>query len=199
MSYLKGETWTLTPVSSYKIIRNCPKCGTRSLFQSTGNFRINANKKCIDIWLIYQCEKCRSTYNLTIFERVSPKKLPEGFYKKFQENNNALALEIGTAKEIFEKNRAVVKEESISYIVTKENIEIPVSLQALEGNCRIICIQNPNGLKIRVDKFLAEQLSISRSKVKHLIADGLLQGSQREDLEKIHLGSSLLILLKTTV
>lgn len=199
MSYLKGETWTLTPVSSYKIIRNCPKCGTRSLFQSTGNFRINANKKCVDIWLIYQCKKCRSTYNLTIFERVSPKKLPEGFYKKFQENNNALALEIGTAKEIFEKNRAVVKEESISYLVTKENTEIPVSLQALEGNCRIICIQNPNGLKIRVDKFLAEQLSISRSKVKHLIADGLLQGSQREDLEKIHLGSSLLILLKTTV
>lgn len=199
MSYLKGETWTLTPVSSYKIIRNCPKCGTRSLFQSTGNFRINANKKCVDIWLIYQCEKCRSTYNLTIFERVSPKKLPEGFYKKFQENNNALALEIGTAKEIFEKNRAVVKEESISYIVTKENTEIPVSLQALEENGRIICIQNPNGLKIRVDKFLAEQLSISRSKVKHLIADGLLQGSQREDLEKIHLGSSLLILLKTTV
>ena len=82
MSYLKGETWTLTPVSSYKIIRNCPKCGTRSLFQSTGNFRINANKKCVDIWLIYQCEKCRSTYNLTIFERVSPKKLPEGSYKK---------------------------------------------------------------------------------------------------------------------
>lgn len=199
MSHLKGETWTLTPVSSYKIIRNCPKCGTRSLFQSTGNFRINANKKCVDIWLIYQCEKCRSTYNLTIFERVSPKKLPEGFYKKFQENNNALALEIGTAKEIFEKNRAVVKEESISYIVTKENTEIPVSLQALEGNCRIICIQNPNGLKIRVDKFLAEQLSISRSKVKHLIADGLLQGSQREDLEKIHLGSSLLILIKATV
>ena len=199
MSYLKGETWTLTPVSSYKIIRNCPKCGTRSLFQSTGNFRINANKKCVDIWLIYQCEKCRSTYNLTIFERVSPKKLPEGFYKKFQENNNALALEIGTAKEIFEKNRAVVKEESISYLVTKDNTEIPVSLQALEENGRIICIQNPNGLKIRVDKFLAEQLSISRSKVKHLIADGLLQGSQREDLEKIHLGSSLLILLKTTV
>lgn len=199
MSYLKGETWTLTPVSPYKIIRNCPKCGTRSLFQSTGNFRINANKKCVDIWLIYQCEKCRSTYNLTIFERVSPKKLPEGSYKKFQENNSALALEIGTSKEIFEKNRAVVKEGSISCIVTKENTEIPVSLQDSEGNSRIIHIQNPNGLKIRADKFLAEQLSISRSKVKHLIADGLLLGSKREDLEKIHLGSSLLILLKTTV
>ena len=153
----------------------------------------------VDIWLIYQCEKCRSTYNLTIFERVSPKKLPEGSYKKFQENNSALALEIGTSKEIFEKNRAVVKEGSISCIVTKENTEIPVSLQDSEGNCRIIRIQNPNGLKIRADKFLAEQLSISRSKVKHLIADGLLLGSKREDLEKIHLGSSLLILLKTTV
>ena len=197
MSYLKGETWTLTPVSPYKIIRNCPKCGTRFLFQSTGNFRINANKKCVDIWLIYQCENCRSTYNLTVFERVSPKKLPGELYKKFQENNSGLALEIGTAKEIFEKNRAVVKEESISYIVTKEDTEIPVSLQALEGNCRIICIQNPNGLKIRADKFLAEQLSISRSKVKHLIADGLLQGSKKENLEKIHLANSLLILLKT--
>ena len=90
-----------------------------------------------------------------------------------------------------------MKEESISYIVTKEDTEIPVSLQALEGNCRIICIQNPNDLKIRADKFLAEQLSISRSKVKHLIADGLLQGSKKENLEKIHLANSLLILLKT--
>ena len=199
MSYLKEETWTIIPVSSYKIIRNCPKCGTKSLFQSTGDFRINANGKCIDIWLIYQCEKCRSTYNLTVFERISPKKLPQELYKKFQENDSSLALEIGTDREVFEKNRAVVKEESLSYMVDKKDTETPVSLQISDANHCIICIRSPHSLKIRADKFLAEQLSISRSKIKRLITDGVLQGSNNENLEKIHITDGLIILLKTDV
>lgn len=199
MSYLKEETWTILPVSSYKIIRNCPKCGTKSLFQSTGDFRVNANGKCIDIWLIYQCEKCRSTYNLSVFERISPRKLPQESYRKFQENNSSLALEIGTNKEIFEKNRAVVKEESVSYHVAKENTETSEFLQKTEEICSIIHIQNPHNLRIRADKFLAEQLSISRSKVNHLIADGLLQGNNKENLEKLHLPYSLTLLLKTEI
>lgn len=199
MSYLKEETWIILPASSYKIIKNCPKCGTKSLFQSTGDFRINANGKCVDIWLIYQCEKCRSTYNLTVFERISPQKLPRDLYQKFQENNSSLALKTGIDKKIFEKNRAVVKEDSVSYTVSQKEASLSVSRQNPAENCRIIHIQNPHNLKIRADKFLAEQLSVSRSKIKRLFTEGLMRGSNDENLEKIHLPRSLTVLLKTGI
>ena len=89
-----------------------------------------------------------------------------------------------------------MKEESVSYMVDKKDTETPVSLQISDENHCIICIRNPHS---RADKFLAEQLSISRSKIKRLITDGVLQGSNNENLEKIHITNGLIILLKTDV
>ena len=64
--------------------------------------------------------------------------------------------------------RQVVREDSVSYTVSKKEAFPSVSRQNPTENCRMIHIQNPHDLKIRTDKFLAEQLSVSRSKIKRL-------------------------------
>ena len=46
-------------------------------FISTRRFRVNANKNKLDVWLIYQCKKCKHTLNIPIYERVSPQKIPK--------------------------------------------------------------------------------------------------------------------------
>ena len=33
---------------------------------------MNAQKRNIDVWLIYRCVECDSTYNLTILSRTKP-------------------------------------------------------------------------------------------------------------------------------
>ncbi|MDY2783843.1 MAG: DUF1062 domain-containing protein, partial [Candidatus Pseudoruminococcus sp.] len=82
MSYSNTTEYVIIPKDSYAIIRGCAKCGSKSRFVNTNKFRVNANGSKIDIWLIYQCEKCRHTLNLTVLERVSPNEIGEN-YKRF--------------------------------------------------------------------------------------------------------------------
>lgn len=151
--------YMLLPEEAYRILRNCPKCGSGSSFISTNNFRVNANGNRIDVWLIYQCEKCRHTYNLTIYERMKPSFLARDEYQAFLENDKELALKYGMNKGIFEANRAQI-----------DATNIPYSLKKLkEEEKPEFVIKNPYGLKIRTDKLLAEVLEISRSAAKELL------------------------------
>ncbi len=70
MSYLRKYEYIIIPDESYTIIRHCPNCGIKSSYINSTNFRVNANGNRIDVWLIYQCKKCKHTYNLSIIERM---------------------------------------------------------------------------------------------------------------------------------
>ena len=171
MCYLEKSEYRILPVSGYKILRGCPGCGCRSAYASTGNFRVNANGKQIDVWLIYRCEKCGHTYNLAIYERVAPKDIPEEEYSQFLENHRAAALWWGTRKEVFARNRAEIDPEGIDYetiLIRKENEEN----EGRERKKRLITIDNPYELKIRTDKVAAEICHITRSRLRRLVKEG---------------------------
>lgn len=80
----------------YKIIHKCARCGKKMTFISTRRFRVNANKNKLDVWLIYQCKKCKHTLNIPIYERVSPQKIPRELYEGFLDNDQELAIRYGT-------------------------------------------------------------------------------------------------------
>lgn len=171
MCYLEKSEYRILPVSGYKILRGCPGCGGRSAYGSTGNFRVNANGRQIDVWLIYRCEKCGHTYNLAIYERVAPKDIPGEEYRQFLENHREAALWWGTRKEVFARNRAEIDPEGIEYetiLIGKENEEN----EGREGKKRLIAIDNPYELKIRTDKVAAEICHITRSRLRRLVQEG---------------------------
>ena len=93
---------------AYRIIRNCAGCKKKRSYKSTGCFRVNANGNKLDIWLIYQCPKCKHTYNLTIFERLRCEKLNETEYRNFMDNDMETALRYGLDKSIFVRNKAKI-------------------------------------------------------------------------------------------
>jgi hypothetical protein len=70
------------PQGTPKVVKNCPKCGGGSHFINTKKFRVNANKKYLDIWLIYQCEKCKFIYKT---EKIAKK--CEAWCKKYNSCN----------------------------------------------------------------------------------------------------------------
>lgn len=160
---LKSE-YTVVPEGSYKIIRNCAGCEHKSVYVNTGRFRINANGNKVDVWLIYQCEKCRHTYNLTIWERVSPASIIDE-YDRFLANDAALALQYGTDKSLFGRSKAQIDAEDMRYTLE------PGPQEAPDGR---FVIHNPYELRIRTEKAAAEVLHITRSAVKRLMADGKL-------------------------
>ncbi|TAH67611.1 MAG: DUF1062 domain-containing protein [Anaerolineaceae bacterium] len=108
LSYTNRDENSNTPNESFKVIRKCSVCGKKSIFVNSNKFRVNANGNRIDIWLIYQCRKCKHTYNLTIYERLKKDTLSLELYTSFMENDETLAREYGTDKSIFVKNKAVI-------------------------------------------------------------------------------------------
>ena len=175
---------SIAPVGSYKIIRNCSGCGSKSAYVNTGRFRVNANGNQVDVWLIYQCEKCKHTYNLTIHERVRPTEIASDLYLKYLENDEELALTCGNDRQLLGSSQAEIDWDSISFELSMEGAAGP-------GDC--IVIDNPYGLRMRTDRVAAQLFSVSRSKIKKWIASGLLE------IDKESLGGTTCLILAETL
>lgn len=93
---------------SFKILYSCGGCKRKTQFINTKRFRVNANGNRLDVWLIYQCEKCKHTKNLTIYERRKPSKISPEEYERFLANDEDLAEEYGQNMDFFAKNKVVV-------------------------------------------------------------------------------------------
>lgn len=153
--------YVIIPEGTYEIIRNCGKCGVKTHYRTTGKFRVNANGNRLDVWLIYQCEKCKHTYNLPIYERVNPKAIDPEEYAAFLRNDEELAFQMANDRGLLEKHHCVIQSESVAYSL--DQIE--------EGDDTTIVIQNPYGMKVRIEKLISQIWQVSRSKVKKLIED----------------------------
>lgn len=175
MSYLRKIEYTVIPEESYRVIRNCPGCKSKTFYCNTHNFRINANGNKVDVWLIYQCEKCRHTLNLTIYERQRPENILPQEYQSFMGNDNELAVQYGLSKGFFIRNKADVDWGNLKYKIVlaekPQNIKIE-DMHFPAGT--LIEIENPRGLKLRTDKLISHVLHISRSKVKLLEQAGCI-------------------------
>ncbi|MFR2486546.1 MAG: DUF1062 domain-containing protein [Hungatella sp.] len=103
---IRRERWKLVPEAVPTVRRNCSKCKEKREFINSMKFRVNANGKNVDVWLIYRCEKCSTTWNMSIFERSPVSAIPEEEYAGFQANDRLLAESYGRRRDLFVKNRA---------------------------------------------------------------------------------------------
>lgn len=172
MSYVKKIEYEIVLKDSFWVIRNCPKCGRKTYFKNTKKFRINANGNKLDVWLIYQCEECKHTLNLAIYERQRVSSIPREDYQYFLENDEQFAEMHGKNMQLFQKNKAEIDFEKLNYDFVKlhEAMEYSNSKERL-----IIAINNPYQLKIRPEKQIAEVLGLSRSQVKSLLETGEIE------------------------
>lgn len=181
MSYYKKIEYRILPTEEYKIVRMCAGCGEKQIFSSTGKFRVNANGSHLDVWLIYQCEKCKHTYNLPVYERVRPERIPKAEYEAFLANDEAMIRKCGTTKSLFGRNKAEISWNLLEYELqpineaesqeTESRIKRTGVVESI-GNDRIdVTLENPYEIPVREDKVLAEILQLSRSQTKKLLKD----------------------------
>lgn len=177
MSYVKRIEYKVVPTDTFKIVRGCSGCGCKQTFASRDTFRVNANGNKLDVWLIYGCERCNHTYNLPIYERIHPAKVPETEYASFLSNDREAVFAHGTQKSIFVKNRADIAWDAVKYDLVEEEPwnrdkvaeEETQDERAKEAENINIRIHNPYHIPLREDKIVAEVLQISRSKAKRLL------------------------------
>jgi len=192
MSYLKNIKWEIVPLTIPMVKRNCPKCGNNACFKNSQKFRVNANKKNLDIWLIYQCEKCKATWNMAIYERISPTDIDLKQYELFLNNDSELAKKYGFDIAIHNKNKVKLEFENVGYEIIGEDINI------LQGDFNekhkiIIDITCKYALGLRVDKVMSKKLGISREKVKKLYKNSIICGVGEKDLLKEKINNKIRI------
>lgn len=172
MSYFKKIEYEIVPEESFSVIRNCSGCGKKTAFKNTKRFRVNANGNKLDVWLIYQCEHCKHTFNLTIYERQNPTSVPQNEYNLFLNNDEQFAEMYGRNLHFFKKNKAEIDFQNINYHYMKQQ-EI-TDTNACTKSVWII-IHNPYSLKIRPEKQISEVLGLSRSHVKKMMEQEQIQ------------------------
>lgn len=170
MSYDNIAEYKIIPTQPFKINKKCARCGCKQTFSCKDHFRVNANGSRLDIWLIYGCKKCGYTYNLPIYERISPVKIPEQEYYKFLSNEKQKIYEIGTDKNIFIKNKTEIAWDLSMY----EIVPITKNILEWEKDNVIVRLYNPYDIPIRKDKVLGSIFQITRKEAKKLLNNGHL-------------------------
>ena len=145
-----------------RVLRPCSGCGRLSHFVCSDRFRVNAQQKSLDVWLIYRCIHCKSTWNLTVHSRVNPRQLPKVTLSAYHKNDRHSAWEVAFNKAIIERAGGVMEQE-VAVEVEK------LALNDSEGTMQIKCI---HPVSFRLDRALSSALSLSRSSIQKLAKKG---------------------------
>ena len=169
MSGLLRIHWTIAPKTPPRPLINCNRCGTVEAYCSSGKFRVNANGKRIDVWLIYRCIDCDNSWNFGIFERCNRRDIEPTLLQALESNDPALAR-----RHAFDvvalRNRIGRVEEFPDVTVHKRRLgDIREAATVLELQLRL---EMPTSL--RLDRLLAGELGISRSRLQALEEKRLL-------------------------
>ena len=168
------KKWIIMPESLPVVLRRCPKCGKKTEFGNSGKFRVNANGRLLDVWLIYRCMTCGTSWNMTIYERVGPDRLKQEEYRSFLDNDMHLAAEYGSSPAIFARNRAEWALASSGYTVQAVDTPVPCRHEGWDE----IEIKLGGCITPRLDTLFAKQLGISRSQVKRLCGQEMIRCPQ---------------------
>ncbi|AKH65861.1 hypothetical protein VY86_12630 [Photorhabdus thracensis] len=147
-------------------------------YENLFTFRVNAQKKVLDVWSIYKCEKCDYTWNIDIFSRINVNKLDGDLYERFLHNDQDEIRRYAFDYRILAKNRAELGGSPDFIIEGKELQDMAQTLAAQ------ITVQLEYPIPVRLISILTKKLSLSRSRVTNLVNQGAIQGVTTIELNK---------------
>lgn len=161
---MKQIMWEIHSCSTPHILRYCKTCKTKTEYQSSGAFRVNAQKKSIDIWLIYKCIHCDSTWNMTIYTRTSPGSIPADTLLGFHENRETLAAVYANDVSLLLRNKA--EPCPPDFTITGESIPLGIPI--------LLTIKGNLGVPVKLIKILSKKMNLSQTQIQTLFQTGVM-------------------------
>ncbi|CDX25529.1 conserved hypothetical protein [Mesorhizobium sp. ORS 3324] len=158
MSGLLRIRWTIAPEIAPRPLINCNRCGAIRAYRCSGKFRVNANGKRIDAWLIYRCMGCDNSWNRTIFERRNRRDIEPALLTALEGNDPALVRRHAFDASAL-RSRIERIEEFPDVTVRKE------PLDGWSGPGLRLELRLDAATPLRLDRLLAGELGISRSRL----------------------------------
>ena len=164
------------------VLRYCKRCGEKSEFESSEMFRVNAQQKNLDIWLIYKCRNCNTTWKLTVLSRINPHTLPAEMLTRYANNDSELAKLHAMDVALIKKNGAKFHTADAEIVGSdydwKEAAEIHLAAKW--------------SMKSKAAAFIYRKLGLSRSAFEKMYTEGRISCLSGHDLKKCKMKTEII-------
>ncbi len=182
--------WTVTPQIPPQPWLSCNGCGGPRAFRASGKARLNANGRNLDAWLIYRCIDCDKTWNRPIFERRNVREIEPRILAALQ-SNDPLWLQA----EAFDLDALRRKAQRIDEF-PECSIAKDILSEASDGAHLEIELMVPLPASLRLDRLLASELMLSRTRLQALHDRGALRiASGQADSLRRRIRSGIVVVL----
>lgn len=168
MSDRLSVRWTLVPRDCPRPVFACPTCGGDRPFHQSGKIRLNANGKRLDAWLIYKCDDCDRTWNRPIFERRLAADIPPAELAALRSGDPAFIRRLAFDLAALRRKTPTINQ---SDDVAVEKAVIGGATASMGIN---IMLALPYPVGLRLDRLLAVELGLTRSRIIALADTGRL-------------------------
>lgn len=163
-------TWTVTPVGYQRIVKRCPSCNIKRDFTPSGAFRVNSQKKVLDVWSIYKCTHCDYTWNISLFSRLHVSKIDRQLYHRLMTNDAATVQH-------FASDIAMLKRNNVE-LSGRPNFTVqerwPVSITAHQ---RVrVSVRISRSFQVSLLSILKQQLMLSAGEIQRGLDAGQITG-----------------------
>ncbi|MFD0009166.1 DUF1062 domain-containing protein [Streptomyces sp. NPDC127178] len=163
--------WVVMPTCLPLVLRRCHACASER-FRANGKFRVNANHKLLDAWLLVLCTACGETAKLTVLERMNVRSVRPELLDRMHDNDPSLAAELLQDPAVRRRNRIALDWDNAWRLETggsdhldREVIDVSVRFAAR--------------IPVRPVRLIAEGCDLSRAEVERLTAEGKLVSAVR--------------------
>jgi hypothetical protein len=139
--------WRVHALATPPLAAPCARCARLQRFECAGRFRVNAQQRRLDVWLLYRCSVCGATAKRRLARRRSVDEIPRERLEAYLRNDPALvrahAFELPLAG-------------ALPYRVERPPLGAARALR--------VRIAQPHPCGVRWDRFLARELGWTRSR-----------------------------------
>jgi len=159
--------WEIKVKNTPTLKRKCNHCNSKQ-FYCSNKFRMNAQKRNIDVWLIYRCTACDSTYNLTILSRSKPEMIKKELFHQFSENSEAAAWEYAFSLETARRNNVEVDYSNVEYEIRHDPVSVD-DLLCSGHECIAFKIHTRFEFGLKLSAVIRTCLGLSASRLEQLV------------------------------
>jgi hypothetical protein len=151
--------------------RHCHACASER-FRATGKFRVNANRKLIDAWLLALCTACGETAKLTVLDRMTVRSIRPDLLDRLHDNDPGLTAELLQDPVVQRRNRIALDWDDAWRLDTGGSDHL--DREVIDISVRFVA-----PIPVRPVRLIAEGCGLSRADVERLITAGKLVSAVR--------------------
>ena len=186
-------TWEVKVKNTPLLIKKCSHCDS-DRFYCSDKFRMNAQKKNIDVWLIYRCVKCDNTCNLTLLSRSKPDLIDKTLFHSFSMNDKNTAWKYAFSTEMERKNNLRLDYGSVEYeVIPNTSLE---DLLNLSNEVIKIHIKYEFEFDFKLSSLIRRCFSLSANQVKRMFEDGIITITSNKPPQKHKVKDGDMILIQ---